>query len=89
MNPRYIRLTVATAAMFAATALAAGPDTKPLRADTDLPSNFSGADTGQVTQDAHASNWPGLPERQGGRAYSKIIYTTSGFRERNAESGRR
>ena len=82
-------LTLAAAATAAATAVWGEPDQDRVRSDTDFPSNFSGPDYDPVTRKPNASNWPGLPERQGGRSYSKIIYTTSGFRERNAESGRR
>jgi len=82
-------LVMATAMVFAATAVSAGSDGNKLRSDTDYPSNFTGPDHDPVTQNPNSSNWPGLPERQGGRSYSKLIYTTSGVRERNAESGRR
>jgi hypothetical protein len=75
--------------VFSATALAAESTSTKLRSDTDYASNFKGPDHDPVTKNARSSNWPGLPERQGGRSYSKLIYTTSGVRERNAESGRR
>ena len=83
------QVALATAMVFAATTLAADPSSNKLRSDTDYQSNFTGPDNDPVTKNPRSSNWPGLPERQGGRAYSKLIYTTSGVRERNAESGRR
>lgn len=86
---RYTRFAVAAAMVFAGTALAAQGSGNKLRSDTDYPSNFKGPDHDPVSQRPKSSNWPGLPERQGGRSYSKFIYTTSGVRERNAESGRR
>jgi len=86
---KFTFVALATGMVFAATALSAGPGGNKLRSDTDYPSNFTGPDNDPVTKNPRSSNWPGLPERQGGRAYSKLIYTTSGVRERNAESGRR
>lgn len=86
---RYANLALTVALTFVATTLSAGPDSKTVRSDTDFQSNFRGPDHDPVTKNPKASNWPGLPERQGGRSYSKLIHTTSGVRERNAESGRR
>lgn len=84
------RIAITAALVIGATALAAqGSSSNKLRADTDYQSNFKGPDHDPVTRNPRSSNWPGLPERQGGRSYSKLIYTTSGVRERNAESGRR
>lgn len=85
----YNRLALAAVMVLAATAVVAGTGTGKLRSDTDHASNFTGPDHDPVTKNPQASNWPGLPERQGGRSYSKLIHTTSGVRERNAESGRR
>jgi len=86
---RYSSLALIVGLTFSATTLSAGPGKPPLRSDTDFPSNFTGSAHDPVTKDPQASNWPGLPERQAGRSYSKLIHTTSGVRERNAESGRR
>lgn len=86
---KFNQVALATAIVFAATSLAAETKDNELRSDTDYQSNFTGPDNDPVTKNPRSSNWPGLPERQGGRAYSKLIYTTSGVRERNAESGRR
>ena len=86
---RMNNFVMAGAMVFAATAISAAPDSSKLRSDTDYPSNFTAPDHDPVTKNPRSSNWPGLPERQGGRSYSKLIYTTSGVRERNAESGRR
>jgi len=83
------RLVLAAGMVFSATALVAESSDKSTRSDTDHASNFKGPDVDPVSQNPQHSNWPGLPERQGGRSYSKLINTTSGVRERNAESGRR
>lgn len=88
MNPS-TRLILTTAAIFAACAVSAEPTDGSTRSDTDFPSNFAGPDHDPVTRAPGTSNWPGLPERQGGRSYSKLVVTTSGVRQRNAESGRR
>ncbi|MEX0286962.1 MAG: hypothetical protein AB3N23_20350 [Paracoccaceae bacterium] len=76
----------------AATLLVASPalacDKYPLRTDTDIQSN-STVEIPCAGPGQRYSNWPALPERQGGRSYSKIVHTTGGWRERNAESGRR
>jgi hypothetical protein len=89
MTSVYNRVALATAMLFVASVLSAATERAIPRSDTDFPSNFKGPDHDPVTKNPRLSNWPGLPERQGGRSYSKIIYTTSGPRERNAESGRR
>lgn len=86
---RFTHIAMATAMVFTASALAGETGSTKLRSDTDFASNFKGPDHDPVTMNPRSSNWPGLPERQGGRAYSKLIHTTSGVRERNAESGRR
>ena len=75
--------------MMASPTLAAEPSGNSVRSDTEFESNFKGPDVDPVTRNPRFSNWPGLPERQAGRSYSKLINTTSGVRERNAESGRR
>ena len=77
----------AVAALFVATpALAC--EKFPLRTDTDIVANSTTpipcAGPGEMY-----SNWPALPERQAGAEYAKLVHTTSGWRERNAESGRR
>lgn len=89
MKIKYSHLVLAAAMVLSATAASATSRNETLRSDTTYPSNFKETSDNRVTKNPRASNWPALPERQGGRAYSKIIYTTSGPRERNAESGRR
>jgi len=86
---RVNRLVLAAGLVCAATVLAAEPSGNSVRSDTEFESNFKGPDVDPVTRNPRFSNWPGLPERQAGRSYSKLINTTSGVRERNAESGRR
>ena len=77
----------AVAALFVATpALAC--EKYPLRNDTDITANSTVAIPCAGPGEMY-SNWPALPERQGGKEYGKVVITTSGWRERNAESGRR
>lgn len=82
-------LAFTAAAVLAASSFSAGAEGTNLRSDTAYEANFVGPDSDPVTKNQNSSNWPGLPERQAGKSYSKIVTTTSGFRPRNAESGRR
>lgn len=64
--------------------MASGALAGEVRTDTSIQANAT-----EPAPGGKYSNWPALPERQAGRSYSAIIKTTSGVRERNAESGRR
>lgn len=88
MKPITTLCAVSIVGILAATAALAEPTRMNPRADTAYESNFAGPDVDPVTKNASTSNWPGLPDRQAGKSYSKLVVTTYGFRERNAESGR-
>lgn len=88
MKPIPTLCAVSVIGIMAAPAVLAEPTKTNPRADTAYEANFAGPDVDPVTKNASTSNWPGLPDRQAGKSYSKLIVTTYGFRERNAESGR-
>lgn len=80
-----IRLATAALALLVALPASAAQ----LRNDTTTQANAKIPFNDPAVTWRKASNWPGLPERQSGKAYRQMIFTTSGFRERNFESGRR